>query len=91
LARVSYICGHCRTYNGHVNKCSNCGILPSFAPRNPRLGLIIDGEHSGYYDDALGFPKDPTNPAKSICPSKHKAKDAFARVRDKTRGEVSYE
>lgn len=52
---------------------------------------MIDGEHSGYYAEETGFPLDPKNPAKRICPAKGKAKDAFARLHDRSQGGMSYE
>lgn len=54
-------------------------------------GAIIDGEHSGYYHPDTGFPVDPKNPMKRIAPAKNKAKDAFSRLHDESRGAVSYE
>lgn len=66
-----------------------CGLRAKRVYTVPQMK--VDGEHSGYYDDALGFPKDPTNPMKSICPSKRAAKDAFKRAREESGGGVSYE
>lgn len=51
----------------------------------------VDGEHSGYYPEETGFPLDPQNPAKRICPPKLKAKDAFKRLGEATRGGMVYE
>lgn len=51
---------------------------------------MIDGEHSGYYGPETGFPIDPKNPAKRVCPPKRKALDAFKRIREATGGASSY-
>lgn len=70
VAIMSYVCGTCRSFNGKIGPCSNCGQVPGFL-RPPveafQIGMI-DGETSGYYGKA--FPKDPKNPSKRIVPNK---------------------
>jgi putative FmdB family regulatory protein len=51
---------------------------------------IIDNGDSGYYPPEFGFPKDPTNPMKSIRPAGSKGVDAMKRSEDRTEGAVGW-
>ena len=79
MARVGYICASCNAFNRGTDPCEKCALEPAFArPRFSGVQIgMIDGPTSGYY--GKDFPKDPTNPAKSIVPNKRAWKDYLAR------------
>lgn len=84
MARIGYICGLCNTYNRSTDACSKCSVTPSFA-RAPWQGVqigAIDGESPGYYPSDTGWRKDPTNPAKRICPGKRAVYDYNVKKQD---------
>jgi hypothetical protein len=71
--------------------CPTCGSNAPQDYRAKRVQAHVDGEHSGYYAEETGFPVDPQNPLKRICPAKAKAKDAFKRLGETTQGGMVYE
>lgn len=91
------VCGHkferllSTSEDVSTQKCPGCGkpAKQDYAAKNIQRGMI-DGEHSGYYPPEMGFPRDPNNPLKSICPPKRQAEDAMKRTEDRTQGAVGW-
>lgn len=90
MARISFICGRCRTYQKGSGPCLPCSETKS---RSKYAGVqigMIDGEHSGYFPKEWGLPPDPTNPLKSIMPPKRRAEDGLKRIEEKSGGAFGF-
>lgn len=72
-------------------KCPTCRLPSRQDWQAKRVQGHVDGEHSGYYPADTGFPVDPKNPNKRICPARGKARDAFSRLADETQGGMTFE
>ena len=71
--------------------CPECGAPSRQDYAAKKITAHVDGEHSGYYAPETGFPVDPKNPAKRICPARIKAKDTFSRLADTSKNAMVYE
>lgn len=79
------------TDNLREQPCPGCGGSARQNYGAKRLSPpIIDHGDSGYYPPEFGFPKDPTNPLKSIRPPGSKGVDAMKRSDDRTEGAVGW-
>lgn len=61
--------------------CHRTALVQDWQSKNVECGAV-DGPTSGYYGRDTGWPPDPTNPLKVICPGKQAWKDHILKSKD---------